>query len=127
MEARRASQMTIVLRARQAVELHKVPAMVEMTRDGIEEGMSVVLLVNFTDTIRELSAKLDCPHIIHGGQTAEERQDIIDRFQRNEIPVVIANIQGRVCYDIAGRRGCMPSSTHPHLMTESWKLAKTEE
>ena len=35
--------------------------------------------------------------------------------------------KSRVCYDIAGRRGCMPSSTHPHLMTESWKLAKTEE
>ena len=108
MEARRASQMTIVLRARQAVELHKVPAMVEMTRDGIEEGMSVVLLVNFTDTIRELSAKLDCPHIIHGGQTAEERQDIIDRFQRNEIPVVIANIQaggvGVSLHDPSGQR-----------------------
>jgi len=108
MEARRASQMTILLRARQAIELYKVAAMAEMTRDGIEEGMSVVLLVNFTDTIRELSAKLDCPHIIHGGQTAEERQDIIDRFQRNEIPVVIANIQaggvGVSLHDPSGQR-----------------------
>ena len=32
-----------------------------------------------------------------------------------------------MCYDIAGHRGCMPLSTHPHLMTESWKLVKTEE
>jgi len=108
MEARRASLMTIILRARQAIELYKVPAMVEMTRDGLEEGMSVALLVNFTDTIRELSEKLDCPHIIHGGQTAEERQDIIARFQRNEIHVIIANIQaggvGVSLHDPSGQR-----------------------
>lgn len=108
MEAKSPSSLTLILRARQAVELHKVPAMAEMTRDGIEEGMSVALLVNFTDTIRELSARLDCPHIICGGQAAEERQDIIDRFQRNEIPVVIANIQaggvGVSLHDPSGQR-----------------------
>lgn len=108
MEAKSPSSLTLILRARQAIELYKVAAMAEMTRDGIEEGMSVALLVNFTDTIRELSAKLDCPHIIHGGQAAEERQDIIDRFQRNEIPVVIANIQaggvGVSLHDPSGQR-----------------------
>lgn len=108
MEAKSPSFLTLLLRARQSIELYKVAAMVEMTRDGIEEGMSVVLLVNFTDTIRELSAKLDCPHIIHGGQATEERQNIIDRFQRNEIPVVIANIQaggvGVSLHDPSGQR-----------------------
>ncbi len=108
MEAKSPSSLTLILRARQAIELYKVAAMAEMTRDGIEEGMSVALLVNFTDTIRELSAKLDCPHIICGGQAAEERQDIIDRFQRNEIPVVIANIQaggvGVSLHDPSGQR-----------------------
>lgn len=108
MDARKASAMTIVLRARQAIELHKVPAMVELAKDGIEEGMGVVLLVNFTETIKALSEQLDCPHIIQGNQTPEERQRIIEQFQRNEIPLVIANIQaggvGVSLHDPSGQR-----------------------
>ena len=106
--SKKASHLTLVLRARQAIELHKVPAMVEMTKTAIEEGQSVVLLVNFTETICALAAKLNCSDIICGGQSAEERQSVIDRFQRNEIPVVIANIQaggvGVSLHDPTGKR-----------------------
>ncbi len=106
--SKKASHLTLVLRARQAIELHKVPAMVEMTKTAIEEGQSVVLLVNFTETICALAAKLNCSDIICGGQSAEERQSVIDRFQRNEIPVVIANIQaggvGVSLHDPSGQR-----------------------
>ena len=106
--SKKASHLTLVLRARQAIELHKVPAMVEMTKTAIEEGQSVVLLVNFTETICALAAKLNCSDIICGGQSAEERQSVIDRFQRNEIPLVIANIQaggvGVSLHDPTGKR-----------------------
>lgn len=106
--SKRASHLTLVLRARQAIELYKVPAMVEMTRAALEEGQSVVLLVNFSATIEALMEQLDCPHVIRGGQSPAERQQVIDRFQSNEIHVVIANIQaggvGVSLHDPEGQR-----------------------
>lgn len=108
MNAKRANALTLMTRSRQAIELYKVGAMVEMTQTAIEEGMSVVLLVNFTETIAELSDKLNCSDIICGGQNAIDRQNIIERFQRNEIQVVIANIQaggvGVSLHDPTGKR-----------------------
>lgn len=111
MQARRANAMTLVTRARQAIELYKVPAMVEMAVNALEEGMSVVILVNFTETIAALGEALKCTERIVGGQTAAERQAVIDRFQRNESPVVLANIQ-------AGGVGVSlhdPTGTRPRL------------
>lgn len=108
MNAKRANAMTLVTRSRQAIELYKVPAMCEMTRAAIEEGMSVVILVNFSETITALSKELECLDIIVGGQTAAERQAVIDRFQRNETNVVLANIQaggvGVSLHDPTGQR-----------------------
>ena len=108
MKAKKANVLTLQTRARQAIELYKVGAMVEMTKNALEEGMSVVLLVNFTETIAALSDKLSCSDIICGGQNAIDRQNIIERFQRNEIKVVIANIQaggvGVSLHDPTGKR-----------------------
>ena len=67
--------------------------MVELARNGMEEGMSVVLLVNFTATSIALSEKLNCPHIISGGQSDAERQAHIEAFQANRAPFIIVNIQ----------------------------------
>ena len=111
MDARRANSMTIMMRSRQAIELYKVPAMKELAVNALEEGMSVVILVNFTETVAALSQALDCKDLIIGGQGAQERQAVIDRFQRNEAAVVIANIQ-------AGGVGVSlhdPSGTRPRL------------
>lgn len=106
--SKKPSHLTLILRARQAIELYKVPAMVEMTRTALEEGQSVVLLVNFSETIEALMLQLDCPDVIRGGQSPEARQQVIDRFQRNEIHVVIANIQaggvGVSLHDPSGHR-----------------------
>ena len=109
MDAKAASQMTILLRARQAVELYKVPALVEMTRDAVEEGMSVVLLVNFDETIERLSLALNArDSVIRGGQSPADRQRVIELFQRNEVPVVVANIRaggvGVSLHDPTGNR-----------------------
>lgn len=108
MDARRANSMTIMMRSRQAIELYKVPAMKELAVNALEEGMSVVILVNFTETVAALSQALDCKDLIIGGQGAQERQAVIDRFQRNEAAVVIANIQaggvGVSLHDPSGNR-----------------------
>ena len=111
LDARSASPMTIMLRARQAVELHKVDAMAELARCGLEEGQSVAVFVNFSATIDALAEKLGCHDIICGGQDPGERQEIISRFQANLIPLVICNIQ-------AGGVGVSlhdPTGTKPRL------------
>ncbi len=94
LQARSASALTIQLRARQEIELHKIDVMVSMAKDALEEGMSVVLLVNFAETIDKLARALGAPQsVIRGGQQPSERQAVIEAFQRNECPVVVANIQ----------------------------------
>jgi predicted component of viral defense system (DUF524 family) len=53
-----ASELTAILRARQKVELVKVPLFVEMVEEALENNMSVVLFLNFTETIDALSKRL---------------------------------------------------------------------
>lgn len=84
---------TIRLRARQRVELLKVPAMVEMAEDAIEEGMSVAIFVNFNESADALCAKLGTTCAIRGGQDAERREYHIDMFQKDIEPVIICNIK----------------------------------
>ena len=46
----KASELTAILRARQQIELVKVPLFIDMIEEGLENGMSVVVFVNFTET-----------------------------------------------------------------------------
>jgi SNF2 family DNA or RNA helicase len=71
------------------------------------EGKSVVLFVNFTDTIQTLCQNLNCDRI-QGGQSSEERQEAIDKFQRDEKHILVANIAaggtGISLHDTLGER-----------------------
>jgi len=96
-----------LLRARQLAESLKAKDMADMAKDYIEQGNSVVMFVNFSDTAEVLSGLLDCPAIV-GGQTAEERQQIIDDFQADKQNVIVVNIAaggtGISLHDINGNR-----------------------
>jgi hypothetical protein len=96
-----------LLRARQLAESLKAKDMADMAKDYIEQGNSVVMFVNFSDTAEVLSGLLDCPAIV-GGQTAEERQQIIDDFQADKQHVIVVNIAaggtGISLHDINGNR-----------------------
>jgi hypothetical protein len=85
--------LTVRLRARQQVELLKVPALAQMVEDATEEGMSVAVFVNFNETLDALMKKLKTDCVIRGGQSAETREDNIQAFQRDEEQVIIANIR----------------------------------
>ena len=65
-------EMTARIRARQKVELLKVPLFVELTEDLIEDGNSVVIMVNFRDTITALAKKLKTNCIIWGDNKGSE-------------------------------------------------------
>lgn len=55
-----------ILRARQHIELLKIPTLVEMIDEAMAEGNSCICFVNFRETARLLSAELTCPMIIGG-------------------------------------------------------------
>lgn len=87
------SILTEILRARQEIELLKVPTIVEMAADLIEEGNSVAIFVNFKETISALSEKLKTKCIIDGSITGEHRDANIDAFQSDKERIILCNIK----------------------------------
>ena len=96
-----------ILKARQLAESFKVPDIAEMAGDFIDGGNSVVIFVNFTDSLNALIGLLHCPKI-DGNQTANQRQQAIDDFQSDKANCIVVNIAaggtGLSLHDINGVR-----------------------
>jgi superfamily II DNA or RNA helicase len=86
------SELTAILRARQKVELVKVPLFVDMIEEALENGMSVVVFLNFTETITALSKRLNTTCIVNGVVSDDDRQKSIDDFQSDKERVILVNI-----------------------------------
>ena len=98
-----------ILRARQRVELLKVPLIAQMVKDYREEGFSVFVALNFNDSLDALSKLVaEDVAIIRGGQSATARQKAIDSFQDNRVRVCIAN-------GAAGGTGVSLHDTHGNV------------
>jgi len=80
-------------RARQRIEILKAPAVAAMARDMIEEGNSVFIAVNYTETREWLMEELKTDCAIYGGQSEMERRGQIDSFQNDNTRVLIGIIQ----------------------------------
>lgn len=110
--------LVVILRARQKIEMIKVPLFVNNARkilfpgvDGPIEPLpsnsyppeaprSAMIFVCFNETIELITEKmiergmsLEYIDYIRGGQSNEERAEIIRKFQNNEIHLLICNIQ----------------------------------
>lgn len=89
------------------IELLKLPTFIEMANDYIEDGNSVVIFVNYTDSLKMLGEKLNTKSLIYGGQSATERDQVIQDFQDDKSRIVIANIKaggvGISLHDINGK------------------------
>ena len=80
-------------RARQRIEMLKAPAVAAMARDLIEEGNSVFIAVNYTETREWLMEELKTDCAIYGGQNEIERRGKIDSFQADRSRIIIGIIQ----------------------------------
>lgn len=101
--------LTKILRARQRVELLKVPIAVELCEDFRAKGFSVALFVNFKATISALKSRLDCHHVIDGSVEGDARQRVIDEFQSNQSRCVIVNSEaGGIAVSLHDRQGGFP-------------------
>lgn len=84
------------LRARQEVEMLKVPVFDELARDAYDSGNSVVIFVNFRETLEALLKRLAglCEiRMIHGGQTEYERELQCKGFQNDVARIMLCTIQ----------------------------------
>ena len=97
-----------VMRAHQKIELLKIPTFIELVKQfRDEEGKSVVIFVNFTQTLKTLADMLDTRCLVYGEQTDNERQRNINDFQENIEKLIICNIKagavGISLHDLTGK------------------------
>ena len=83
------SPLVIRLRYRQRIELLKVDLFVELTEQALESGMSVLLFMNYTETINALMEKINTRCIYSGQVTDNEKKKHIEDFQSNKERVII--------------------------------------
>lgn len=88
-----AAALTLNLRYRQLAENLKIDLLEELALDYAENGLSVAVFVNFTATLEDLSARLKGAVVVHGQQSATERQASIDAFQENRTRFIVLNAQ----------------------------------
>ena len=86
-----------ILRERQRAEFCKAGVIAEMA-EGLEaEGVSVFVMLNFTEARRRVEEQLRRHKVpfasIYGGQDEGERQKGIDAFQANEVHVIVGMAQ----------------------------------
>lgn len=82
-----------IQKLKQEIELRKIPIFEEQANEYLENGKSVIIFVNYLDTLHILSERLDIRCKIHGSQTSDERQEAIDLFQSNQERIIICQIR----------------------------------
>jgi SNF2 family DNA or RNA helicase len=118
-----AAQLVAVLRARQEVELLKIPVLVDLIDEYLSGHFSVAVFLNFDASISALADKLFArrPHKIPriwGSQNDKEREDAIRSFQTNESRVIICNVAaGGVGVSLHDQHGGFPRVA---LISPSW-------
>jgi superfamily II DNA or RNA helicase len=115
----------ILIRARMRIEMLKVSLFMDLAQEGLDNGYSVAIFVNYIATLEYLCyhMKVDC--IIKGGQTMEERDMMIKNFQDNKKNTIIIMQQaggvGISLHDIHGG--------HPRMsiISPSWSGYETRQ
>jgi hypothetical protein len=102
----KAAEMVAIIRARQKIEFLKVPLFIDMVEEALENGMSAVVFVNFTETVNALSKRLDTKCIFDGKTPDKVRQANVDAFQEDKERIILVNIasggSGLSLHDLTG-------------------------
>lgn len=101
-------EITKILKVRQEIELLKIPAMLEISRDRMQQGFFVGLFVNFRETVANLSRSLEVP-FIDGTVTGQKRDSIISSCQDNSLHGLVLNSEAAgICINLQDLDGQHP-------------------
>jgi superfamily II DNA or RNA helicase len=124
--------LVIMTRARRRAELLKVPLLVDLIQEYVEEeGKSVVVFVTYRETVDQLvealaDAKFPYPHsIIRGLQKDQEREDNHQAFLTNKTRLCICTSQaGGIAIDLDDQTGEYPRIS---LITPSYSAVELRQ
>jgi hypothetical protein len=129
--------LVVILRARQRIELLKIPIFINLAQHHLENDRAVTIFVNFNETMNTIAQKLiagtddwiglldDEFDFIRGGQSGEDREEIVQKFQSDELRLLICNIDaggvGISLHDLTGN--------HPRrsLISPTWKAINLKQ
>lgn len=86
------SGFTIGLRERQQIELLKIPIFVELVEQYLDNNFSVIVFVNFVETLEILSRELKTNCLCYGNQTIKTREQNIENFTEDKERVILCTI-----------------------------------
>lgn len=107
-----------IVKARQRIEMLKVPTYVDMAKEYLEQGLAVAIFVNFTDSLRAIADQLETTCVIYGQQTMEQRDMNISNFKNDVSHIIICNIRaGGVGISLHDEHGNFPRIS---IISPSW-------
>jgi len=106
----------VIMKARRRAEMLKIPLFQEMFEDSYDEGKSVIVFLNFTESIEALASRLHGQNKFHkkigfvyGEKTFKERWLDIDDFQADRKRGLICNLKAGGAslsfHDLIGKHG----------------------
>jgi len=119
-----------IMKARRRIEMLKVPTFVEMIEDLFDERKSVIIYVNFTETIEAIQQRLERMRkfrgknligLIYGGRTNNQRLQDIEDFQADRKRVMIVNI---ACAESIGLHDITGTYPRAQLLNPSFSAIK---
>jgi hypothetical protein len=86
------SPLAIRQKYRQMIELAKIPTVIELAQDEIASGNSVVILMNYIESIKTLAEELKTDCLYYGQNKSDVNEENRLKFERNESHVIIGNV-----------------------------------
>lgn len=81
-------------RLRHETALWKVPFVISHVREIIEDGYKLVVFGHHRDVLEAIHTAVPHSVLLYGGMTAQQKQQAVDRFQRNsDCPLFVGQIQ----------------------------------
>lgn len=107
-----------IMYARMRIEQYKIPTMIELINEFLEENCAVAVFVNFNQTLQRLSEEFKTDCLIHGDQSRDERQNNIDAFMSDQSHIIIANLRsGGTGISLQDLHGNYPRAS---IISPSW-------
>ena len=114
-----------ITKARQKIELLKIPTFIDLTKQYLDNKFSIVIFVNFRKTLESLSKYLNTDCTIHGNQTISERENNINKFLENKEKVILCNIKaGGVGINLQDKTGGFPRIS---LISPTWSSTELKQ